>query len=146
MSENKFRGSFATRVDDKGRLKMPADFKRELEEEQEFYITSQDGKRAQLYPMAEWKKKEEILAKIPSTKPAKIRFLAVTSKFGAQTTMDSQGRLLLPVRLRESAKVTGDVVVVGTQEYLEVVDSVLFEQETMPLTAEELNVLSEFGL
>ena len=141
-----FRGSFPTRVDDKGRLKMPADFKREMDEEQEFYITSQDGKRAQLYPMAEWQKKEEILKTIPSTNPAKIRFLAVTSRFGAVTRMDSQGRLLLPSRLREAASVTGDVVVVGTQEMLEVVDSALFEQESAPLTAEELNTLSGFGL
>ena len=141
-----FRGSFPTRVDDKGRLKMPADFKRDLEEEQEFYITSQDGKRAQLYPMAEWMKKEEILKTIPSTNPAKIRFLAVTSRFGAVTKMDSQGRLLLPLRLRESARVTGDVEVVGAQEFMEVVDRELFEQESTPLTAEELSNLAGFGL
>ncbi len=49
--------------------------------------------------------------------------------------MDSQGRLLLPSRLREAAKVVGDVVVVGTQEIMEVVDSTLFEQESMPLTS-----------
>ena len=141
-----FRGSFPTRVDDKGRLKMPADFKRDLDEEQEFYITSQDGKRAQLYPMAEWIKKEEILKTIPSTNPAKIRYLAVTSRFGAVTKMDSQGRLLLPLRLRESAKVTGDVEVIGVQEWMEVVDRELFEAESMPLTEEELSNLAGFGL
>ncbi len=141
-----FRGSLPTRVDEKGRLKMPADFKRDLEEEQEFYITSQDGKRAQLYPMAVWQQKEEILKTIPSTNPAKIRYLAVTSRFGAVTRMDSQGRLLLPARLREAANVTGDVEVVGAQEFLEVVDRTLFEQESAPLTAEELTTLAGFGL
>ena len=141
-----FRGSLPTRVDDKGRLKMPADFKRDLDEEQEFYITSQDGKRAQLYPMAVWMQKEEILKTIPSTNPAKIRYLAVTSRFGAVTKMDSQGRLLLPARLREAANVTGDVEVVGVQEFLEVVDRKLFEQESAPLTAEELTTLAGFGL
>lgn len=141
-----FRGSFPTRVDDKGRLKMPADFKRDLEEEQEFYITSQDGKRAQLYPMAVWQQKEEILKTIPSTNPAKIRYLAVTSRFGAVTRMDSQGRLLLPARLREAANVTGDVEVVGAQEFLEVVDRTLFEQESAPLTEAELTALAGFGL
>lgn len=141
-----FRGSLPTRVDEKGRLKMPADFKRDLEEEQEFYITSQDGKRAQLYPMAVWRQKEEILKTIPSTNPARIRYLAVTSRFGAVTKMDSQGRLLLPARLREAANVTGDVEVVGAQEFLEVVDRSLFEQESAPLTAEELTTLAGFGL
>lgn len=141
-----FRGSFPTRVDDKGRLKMPADFKRELAEEQEFYITSQDGKRAQLYPMEEWQRKEEILKTIPSTNPAKIRFLAVTSRFGVVTRMDAQGRLLLPQRLRDAANVVADVVVVGVQQWLEVVDSALFEAESAPLTAEELATLAGFGL
>ena len=141
-----FLGSFPTRVDEKGRLKMPADFKRDLEEEQEFYITSLDGKRAHLYPMQEWKKKEEILKTIPSSNPAKVRYLSVTSRFGAVTKMDSQGRLLLPARLRESAKVTGDVEVVGAQEFLEVVERSLFEQESQPLTAAEMTELAGFGL
>lgn len=141
-----FRGSFPTRVDEKGRLKMPADFKRDLAEEQEFYITSQDGRRAQLYPMEEWKKKEEILKTIPSTNPAKARFLSVTSRYGQVTKMDSQGRLLLPQRLREEAKVVAEVVVIGVQEWMEVVDSALFEAESVPLTQEELSVLAGFGL
>ncbi len=141
-----FRGSFPTRVDDKGRLKMPADYKRELDEEQEFYITSLDGKRALLYPIAAWEQREAILKTIPSTNPAKIRYVAVTSRFGQVTKMDNQGRLLLPQRLRESANVTGDVEVIGSQEFLEVVDRTVFEAETAPLTAEELSIMSGFGL
>ena len=141
-----FLGSYPTRVDEKGRLKMPADFKREMEEEQEFYITSLDGKKAHLYPMAEWKKKEAILKTIPSSNPAKIRYIAVTSRFGAVTKMDNQGRLLLPSRLRESASITGDVEVVGAQEFLEVVERTLFDQETQPMRPEEMAVLEGFGL
>jgi DNA-binding transcriptional regulator/RsmH inhibitor MraZ len=60
--------------------------------------------------------------------------------------MDSQGRLLLPARLREAANVTGDVEVVGAQEFLEVVDRTLFEQESAPLTEAELTALAGFGL
>lgn len=141
-----FRGSFPTRVDDKNRLKMPADYKRELDEEQEFYITSLDGKRALLYPMAEWEKKEAILKTIPSTNPAKVRYLSVTSRFGQVTKMDSQGRLVLPQRLRESANLTGEVEVIGSQEYLEVVDRPVFDAEGAPMTADEMTELSGFGL
>ncbi len=141
-----FRGNHPTRVDEKGRLKMPADFKRELADEQEFYITSLDGKRAQLYPIKEWKKKEEALEKMPPSHPARMRFLDVTSYYGQMATMDNQGRLLLPQLLRETAKVTGDVVVLGKQGILEVVNHDLFKPETKPLTADELNALAEFGL
>ena len=51
-----FRGSHITRVDEKGRLKLPADFKRQIDEEYggQFYITSRDGETAEIYPMREW--------------------------------------------------------------------------------------------
>jgi len=51
-------------VDEKGRLKVPAEFKRTIEEKYgaEFYITSQDGKVAQIFPVEEWRKIEEKLA------------------------------------------------------------------------------------
>ena len=133
-------------MDEKGRLKMPADFKRELADEQMFYITSMDGKRAQLYPIAEWEKKEASLEKMPSTHPARIRFLDVTSYYGQMVQMDGQGRLLLPQLLREEAKVTGDVVVLGKQQILEVVNHDLVKPEVKPLSADELNALAEFGL
>ncbi len=47
-----FRGNHPTRVDEKGRLKVPAEFKRVIDEKygQQFYITSLDGRVAQVYP------------------------------------------------------------------------------------------------
>jgi MraZ protein len=145
-----FRGNHPTRVDDKGRLKMPAAYKARVDEiyGNEFYITSTDGKRAQLYPLKEWEKKEEQLAKIPNAHPAKAKFLDVTSYYGHMAKMDDQGRLLLPQILRESAKVTGDVVVLGKMGILEVVNHDDFKGslEQAPLTAEDMASLAEFGL
>jgi MraZ protein len=62
--------------------------------------------------------------------------------------MDAQGRLLLPQLLRDSAKVTSDVVVLGKQGILEVVNHDEFkgQLDKAPLTAEDLAALSEFGL
>ena len=56
-----FRGNHPTRVDEKGRLKIPADYKREIDERygSQFFITSLDGERAQVWPMPEWQKIEE---------------------------------------------------------------------------------------
>ncbi|ADW69746.1 division/cell wall cluster transcriptional repressor MraZ [Granulicella tundricola] len=143
-----FRGNHPARVDEKGRLKIPADFKREFPEKQEFYVTSLDGKRAQLYPIAEWEKKEEVLAKMPSTSVAKIKFLDVTSYYGQMVEMDTQGRVLLPQILRESARVDGEVVVLGKQGILEVVNHDDFKAEMVkaPLSMQDMAALAEFGL
>ncbi len=143
-----FRGNHPARVDEKGRLKMPAEFKRRVDEVYggQFYITSKDGKRAEIYPLKEWEKIEERLAQIPSMNPARQRFLDITSYYGQMAEMDQQGRLLLPQLLRETAKVTADVVVFGKQTYLEVADHEAFKAELAPLTPEEQMALSVFGL
>jgi len=59
-----FRGNHPTRVDEKGRLKIPAEYKRVIDEKyaQKFYITSLDGSIAQIYPFEEWERIEQKLA------------------------------------------------------------------------------------
>ena len=145
-----FRGNHPARVDEKGRLKMPADFKRRVDETygNQFYVTSRDGRRAEIYPLPEWEKIEARLAEIPSMNPAKKKFLDVTNYYGQMTEMDAQGRMLLPQLLRESAKVTAEVVVLGAQTYLEVVnhDDFKAKLEAEPLTDGDLAELAGFGL
>ena len=143
-----FRGNHPARVDEKGRLKIPAEFKGRVDEiyGNHFYITSKDGKRAEIYPLKEWEKIEEKLAQIPSMNPAKQKFLDITSYYGQMADMDAQGRILLPHLLRETAKVTAEVVVFGKQTYLEVLNHEAFKAQLTPLTDEEQRALSEFGL
>jgi MraZ protein len=143
-----FRGNHPARVDEKGRLKIPAEFKGRVDEiyGNHFYITSKDGKRAEIYPLKEWEKIEEKLALIPSMNPAKQKFLDITSYYGQMADMDAQGRILLPQLLRETAKVTAEVVVFGKQTYLEVLNHEAFKAQLTPLTDEEQRALSEFGL
>ena len=54
-----FRGNHPAKVDEKGRLKVPAAFKQLLEAQNDtqFYITSQDGKSAEIWPLREWEKR-----------------------------------------------------------------------------------------
>ncbi len=145
-----FRGNHPTRVDEKGRLKLPADFKSQLtlggEGKAMFYITSKDGERAELWPIAAWEEIEANLARIPSTNPAKRKFLDVTNYFGAMAEMDAQGRLLLPQILRERASLTADVVVFGAQKYLEVMNRPVIESKDLTLNADDLSSLSELGI
>src|SRR4029453_13787924 len=106
-----FRGNHPTRVDDKGRLKVPAEFKRVLDEKYgaQFYITSWDGKVAQVYPFEEWEGIEQKLAGLSNFNPAKKKLLTRTNYYGQVVEMDGQGRLLVPSLLRESANIKGEV-------------------------------------
>ena len=117
-----FRGNHPTRVDEKGRLKVPAEFKRVIDDKYgaQFYITSLDGKVAQVYPFEEWERIEQKLAALSTFNPTKKKFLTRTNYWGQVVEMDSQGRLLLPQLLRESADLKGEVAVMGYLNRLEV--------------------------
>ncbi len=126
-----FRGNHPTRVDEKGRLKVPAEFKRVIDEKygQQFYITSLDGKVAQVYPFEEWERIEQKLAALSSFNPTKKKFLDRTNYYGQQVEMDGQGRLLLPQLLREAGQIKGEVAVLGNLTFLTVRNLELFKRE-----------------
>jgi MraZ protein len=145
-----FRGNHPTRVDEKGRLKVPAEFKRVIDEKygQQFYITSLDGKVAQVYPFEEWERIEQKLAGLSSFNPTKKRFLDRTNYYGQQVEMDGQGRLLLPQLLRESGQIKGEVAVLGNLTYLVVRNLELFKKEIEEekFTADDEKTLDELGI
>jgi transcriptional regulator MraZ len=145
-----FRGNHPTRVDDKGRLKVPAEFKRVIDEKygQQFYITSLDGKVAQIYPFEEWERIEQKLASLSTFNPAKKKFLSRVNYWGQQVEIDCQGRLLIPQLLRENAEIKGEVAVLGNLTYLEVRNMEAFRQEikTESFTSEDEKTLDELGI
>ena len=144
-----FRGNNPARVDEKGRLKLPADFKRQMDElyGPQFYITSKDGERAEIWPLKEWEKIEESLALAPSS-AAKQKFLDVTNYYGQVVEVDSQGRLLMPQLLREKADLKGDVAVLGQNKKLVVINDERAQAKiaAAPLTGEDLDSLAIPGL
>ena len=143
-----FRGNHPTRVDEKGRLKIPADFKRVIDERcgTQFFITSLDGERAQVWPMPEWQKVEEKIAAMTTVSKKKI--LDRLNYYGQEAEMDAQGRVLIPQVLRDSAKTVGDVVVFGKLNYLEVANHDQFRAklDAEPMTAEDEAALAALGL
>ena len=145
-----FRGNHPTRVDDKGRFKIPAEFKRVIDEKYglQFYITSLDGKVAQVYPFEEWERIEQKLAGLSSFNPTKKKFLDRTNYYGQQVEMDGQGRLLLPQLLRESGQIKGEVAVLGNLTYLVVRNLELFRKEIEEenFTPEDEKTLDELGI
>ena len=144
-----FRGNHPTRVDEKGRLKVPAEFKRVIDEKYstQFYITSLDGKSAQIYPFEEWERIEQKLAGLSTFNPTKKKFLTRTNYWGQVAEMDNQGRLLLPQLLRDSAQLKGEVAVMGYLSRLEVKSMEGVRQEAEEaFTAEDEKNLDDLGI
>ena len=138
------RGNYPAKVDDKGRVKVPGAYLAELRElGEQFYITSENGDHARLYPMKFWKEIEDKLARVSSHNAAKKKFLARTNYYGQVVELDGQGRILIPAVLRESAQMKGEVDIQGQLTYLEVWNHALFLEQLNrnPITAEDLDEL-----
>ncbi len=145
-----FRGNAPARIDDKGRLKVPNGFRATLESKygRELYLTSLTGEYVRIYPMPVWLEMEEKLGRMPSSHPARLRFLDRVSYFGQAGELDAQGRVIIPVRLRESATMAGDVDVLGHYNCLDIWnhDRFLTRLQRDPYTDDDARALSEFGI
>jgi MraZ protein len=145
------RGNQIATIDEKGRLKVPSGFRTEMEESYngaDFYVTSLKGDSVLIYPLTVWQEIEDRLSKLPAMNPTKKKFLDRTNYYGQLTSIDKSGRILIPPILRESAKMNGEVVVLGQLNYLDVWNHERFlakirEQE---FTDEDHQTLGELGI
>lgn len=144
------RGSSRAKVDEKGRLKLPAAFRGAIEPKygNEFFVTSLRGESVRIYPMEVWTRIEERLAHTSSLNPSVMRFKNAVNYYGQNAVMDPQGRILIHPPLRDRAATHGDVAVVGQQDYLEVWNRAAFEEKMNlePLTETDLSALAELGI
>jgi MraZ protein len=136
-----FRGNHPAKVDEKGRLKLPAAFKQLLDAQNvtQFYITSSDGKSAEVWPLPEWEKREQQLAEYSTLDPAVDKYLDLTSYYGQQVEIDNQARVLLPQILRGTATLDAEVTVFGKLTYLEVRNREIYEKELPAKTMTDEN-------
>ncbi|MCU1384908.1 MAG: cell division protein MraZ [Acidobacteria bacterium] len=137
-------------MDDKGRLKVPNVFRSVLESKygRELFLTSLTGDYVRLYPMPVWLDIEAKLGAMPSTHPSRLRFLDRVNFFGQAAELDTQGRVLVPARLRETAAIAGDVDVLGQYNYLDTWnhDRLVTKLQRDAYTDEDARALSEFGI
>ena len=144
------RGSSLAKLDEKGRLKLPASFRAVLEPKfgSDYFVTSLRGDSVRIYPMDVWLRIEERLSRASSLNPSVMRFKNVVNYFGQSSPMDAQGRILIHPPLREHADVRGEVVVLGQQDFLEVWNRTAFEERLHadPLTDGDLGTLSDLGI
>ncbi len=145
-----FRGNAPARIDDRGRLKVPNMFRGPLETKygRQLFLTSLSGDHVRIYPMPVWIEIETKLGQMPSTHPSRLRFLDRINYYGQVADLDTQGRVLIPLRLREAATMDGDVDVLGQYNWLDVWNHERFltKLRNDPYTDDDARALAGFNL
>ena len=144
------RGNSPARIDEKGRLKIPSTFRSFIEQQygRDVYITSLSGDSVRIYPMAVWLAVEQRIAAMPSTHPSRAKFLDRVNYFGQVAQIDTQGRVVIHQRLRDSAEMAGEVDVFGQYDYLDIWNHERFTAKLIrePYTDEDARALAQFGI
>ncbi|HEX8153802.1 MAG TPA: division/cell wall cluster transcriptional repressor MraZ [Thermoanaerobaculia bacterium] len=150
MTSGMVMGHSPAKIDDKGRLKVPADFRKVIEERygNDCFITSTDGERALVYPLPVWMEFQSRLAKVPSTSQAKQKLLERVNYFGQVGSIDAQGRVLVPAVLRNVAGISDDVVVIGNSDHLIVWNEERIQKRLAetPMSADDFKELELHGV
>jgi len=122
-----FFGEFEYKIDEKGRVPIPPRFRNALREG--VVLSAGLEKCINIYPLSEWKNMAASLTGGIAS-PAKMRRLSrATFATAFKLDVDKQGRVSLPVPLRQYALIEGDVVVAGVNNYLELWDKELWGAE-----------------
>jgi MraZ protein len=114
-----FKGTYHHRIDAKGRLPVPAAFRRTLGEPGLVVVTLLDQCLAGYAP-AEWARLETQLAALPAFNKAARGLTRLLASRAADCEIDVQGRILLPPALRAAAGLGRDAVVIGVLNRFEV--------------------------
>jgi MraZ protein len=145
-----FRGSASTRIDEKGRIKIPTIFRAILHARSgpDVYVTSVTGDSVLIYPIQAWHELEERLDKAPSQDPSVLKFKDRISYYGQVGELDPQGRVVIAPHLRQRAAIEGEVRVFGKGKFLEVWNEQRFAEKLVrePWTDDDGRLLSEHGV
>ena len=134
-----FLGSYLHQLDEKGRIALPAAFRRVTGEESLVLVQNEDPALI-LYPNAAWAQVEEKLGELMHKSPeARERVLKVVAN-AVEVVPDKQGRILIPERLQDAARLEGQALVVGVFDRIELWNPGLFEE----LTSEPKPELDQF--
>ena len=146
------RGMYNGKLDEKGRLKLPAQFQSFLElfADAKFYVTSIDRNTAQIYPMSAWRENEARLTSgvIPPKVAKKILF--TSSDLGQDQTMDTQGRITFNSELRAALSMDGQALRLYSElDHIEVLTDLVYQKRKQESLEDAVTAREEaegFGL
>lgn len=121
-----FLGTYTPRLDDKGRLFLPAKYRDRLSSG--LVITKGQERALTIYPTGDFEEVVDKLSKAPTTNKPARDFLRVMLSGASDEVPDKQGRFTIPVQLRQYAGLDREVTVIGAGSRLEVWDSATWSQ------------------
>jgi MraZ protein len=116
-----FLGTHTPRLDDKGRLFLPAKFRDRLASG--LVVTRGQERCLYVFPMDEFVRVAETMRNAPVTSKAVRDYLRVFLSGASDEIPDKQGRVTVPSTLREYAGLTRDCTVIGAGSRVELWDS-----------------------
>jgi len=116
-----FFGTYTPRLDDKGRLFLPAKFRDELAEG--LVVTRGQERCLYVWSMEEFGKLTERLREVPVTNKAARDYIRMFFAGASDETPDKQGRVTIPPMLRDYASLSKDCIVIGAMNRIEIWDS-----------------------
>ena len=121
-----FLGTHSPRLDEKGRLFLPAKFRDDLAEG--VVITKGQERCLYVFPMAEFRRVTEAMSQAPVTQKTVRDYSRVFFASASDEVPDKQGRITVPLSLREYAGLSRDCVVIGANTRVEVWDAAAWER------------------
>ena len=141
-----FIGEYIHNIDAKGRAIVPAKFREELGEK--FIVAQELDNCLALYTMESWNELVSKLNKLPTTnrKANAYKRFKLASAFECEP--DGNGRIMIPLKLREYAGITKEIVSAGIGVKVEIWDKAKWEEynSSYVFDDESLESLSEFGI
>lgn len=121
-----FLGTYSPRLDEKGRLILPAKFRDELAEG--LVITKGQERCLYVWSTAEFARITEQMRQAPVTSKAARDYMRVFFAGASDEAPDKQGRVTIPPALRSYAGLDRDCVVIGANTRVEVWDAQAWER------------------
>ncbi|MCI2239696.1 division/cell wall cluster transcriptional repressor MraZ [Paenibacillus sp. TRM 82003] len=115
-----FLGTYTPRLDDKGRLILPAKYREQLSDG--LVITKGQERCLYLFPMQEFERMHEELRRAPLTRKEARDYLRVFLSGASDEVPDKQGRFTVPPMLRSYAGLDRDLAVTGVGSRVEIWD------------------------
>jgi MraZ protein len=146
------RGMYPSRLDDKGRCKMPAAFQQYISalSEKKLFVTSLDRRIAQIYPIESWRQNEKFFETYRENPALAKKIVFNAQDLGVEVEMDSQGRITFPPELRRELALEDQTIrLYAYRGRIEVLSERLYEErrrEAIATEAKDVEALEAAGL
>jgi len=137
-----FLGEYRNKLDNKGRIAVPAKFRGELGDSVVINRYYTDGCLA-IYPEKTWQDKYSPIINTPDNKRSTRDMIRVLTKSAVITQFDGQGRVLIPANLLEKVQLVKNAVFIGAGDHIEIWSEEVWNAYDETLTDEEIERISE---